>query len=550
MKPEQIQQAIKWTLASTNEAGRATIMSVFMIRCEDTQSKGSGFLLSNGYILTAFHVVNGANVDKIRIISADGRQVRIAQIFADGAADLFLFKPNVPLTGGLDLDVDESSEHSLRIGEPVQTWGYPLGHEDPPPLLSVGYLSGFVASEIDSGKRMQKRLVVNGAFNSGNSGGVLLRTNGNKVIGIVCSKRIPLLTQEQQKLVGALAGNPSGVMYSETDEAGNVKQISESQVVARVLESYRGLVQVMIGEAIASAEILNFLKDVSKNYLANANKLLTEGKSDQALPIFIEAAKVIEPYARNDRLLAEIYWYTSLCYEQMHKIDDAMPILLKAKEIFENLPPDPHKSQNLRVIADKLKLFALNYLATGKGDQALPIFIEAAKVIEPYARNDRLLAEIYWHTSLCYEQMHKIDDAMPILLKAKEIFENLPPDPHKSQNLRVIADKLKLFALNYLATGKGDQALPIFIEAAKVIEPYARNDRLLAEIYWHTSLCYEQMHKIDDAILTLLKAKEINESLPTADPHKSQNLRVIADKLELLTRGSVTNVRPAATSLQ
>lgn len=40
----------------------------------------------------------------------------------------------------------------------------------------------------------------------------------------------------------------------------------EAQVVAEVLEYFRSLTQVMIGEAIAGSEVINFLKDKNIPY--------------------------------------------------------------------------------------------------------------------------------------------------------------------------------------------------------------------------------------------------------------------------------------------
>jgi S1-C subfamily serine protease len=50
----------------------------------------------------------------------------------------------------------------------------------------VGYVAGYVKDGPD-GKEV-KPMVVNGAFNPGNSGGPLLRNKDNKVIGVVVAK--------------------------------------------------------------------------------------------------------------------------------------------------------------------------------------------------------------------------------------------------------------------------------------------------------------------------------------------------------------------------
>jgi len=60
----------------------------------------------------------------------------------------------------------------------------------PAPLLSVGYLAGFMDHPIRS--KPPKHLAMNGAFNPGNSGGPLFKSNEDKVIGIVVSKHAPI----------------------------------------------------------------------------------------------------------------------------------------------------------------------------------------------------------------------------------------------------------------------------------------------------------------------------------------------------------------------
>ena len=110
------------------------------------------------------------------------------------------------------------------------------------------------------GTKILKRLVVNGAFNPGNSGGPLFRSNDNKVIGIVVSKHAPI-TRFHESALKALAENQTGVVFTATDERGNKKTFVESQIVADLLFYFRKLTQVMIGEAISVSELKNFLRD-------------------------------------------------------------------------------------------------------------------------------------------------------------------------------------------------------------------------------------------------------------------------------------------------
>ena len=66
--------------------------------------------------------------------------------------------------------------------------------------------------------------------------------------------------------IEALANNSSGFLYTATDEEGNPRSFSEAQVVAEVLQYFRQMTQAMIGEAIASSEVIAFLKDNNLQY--------------------------------------------------------------------------------------------------------------------------------------------------------------------------------------------------------------------------------------------------------------------------------------------
>lgn len=251
----QIPASTQWTLDAAGETGRSAVDSVYMIVCPHTGSKGSGFLLDNGLIVTNEHVVKNCNERQIIAVSAYREEIRIIQIWVDPNKDLAILRPANALSGGLELA--ESS--SLDVGQSLTTWGYPLGYNGPAPLLSVGYLAGFISHETELGQK--KHLIVNGAFNSGNSGGALFRASDNKVVGVVVSKHAPI-SQYHQQAIDALAENSSGVIYTATDDKGDQKRFVESQIVAELLTHMRSLTQVMIGEAIAVEELNAMLDQV------------------------------------------------------------------------------------------------------------------------------------------------------------------------------------------------------------------------------------------------------------------------------------------------
>jgi len=249
---ENLPISTKWTLDATGDVGRSAIESVFMILVPKIASKGTGFLLSNGCIITNEHVVNNHTPSDVIGISSSGENIHFSNVFSDKDHDLCILIPTTKLEGGLNL----ADESDLKVGSSVYTWGYPLGYNGPSPLLSVGYLAGFKSYEI--GGKTNKHLVVNGAFNPGNSGGPLFLANDNHVIGVVSSKHAPI-SATLLSSIEALSSNRSGIVFTASDGKGNTQEFVESQLVAQILFYFRSLTQVMIGEAISTDEVRNIL---------------------------------------------------------------------------------------------------------------------------------------------------------------------------------------------------------------------------------------------------------------------------------------------------
>lgn len=262
MPEESLPIATKWLLDSTGDVGRSAISSVYMLTSTATQSKGTAFLLKTGVVVSNWHVIEGATTVDLVGMSSEGTQIRFEEIVVDRNRDLVVLKPQVALKGGLNI----RREIDVPVGTQVTTWGFPLGYNGPAPLLSVGYLSGFNDSPpYEETASIVKHLVVNSAFNPGNSGGPLMVSGEDQVIGVVVSKHAPL-TQFIASAITALSRSRSGVVFNYQDQNGNAQSMVEAQVVAEVLKYFRSLTQVMIGEAIASSELISFLDSEGISY--------------------------------------------------------------------------------------------------------------------------------------------------------------------------------------------------------------------------------------------------------------------------------------------
>jgi len=245
----------QWLLDAVGEVGRTVIDSVYLIVCPKTDRKGTGFLMKSGYLVTNWHVIRDCNAAEVLALSSDRKEIFFQNVLSDENRDLAILEPTRNLGKGL-----EAVNQNVGVGTKVSTWGHPLGYSGPAPILSVGYLAGFRDRRKDERSQVVKRYVINAAFNPGNSGGPLFVSGDNKVVGVVVAKHAPI-TPFLTSAIEALSKNPSGVVFSTTDQKGNTKQFVESQVVAMVLNYFRDMTQVVIGEVIVGSELIAFLKE-------------------------------------------------------------------------------------------------------------------------------------------------------------------------------------------------------------------------------------------------------------------------------------------------
>jgi S1-C subfamily serine protease len=240
----------------TNSAGRGGIIavqSVLRIICIQNNSSGTGFLHKSGNLITAAHVVSGCS--QPIILQPDGTQITGSVKAADDDVDLALIEPATKINAPA---LAISMKSDLQIGTQVTTWGYPGGYFGRAPMLSVGYLSGLDARKHNSGKIISQ-WVVNAAFNSGNSGGPLLQLETGEVIGVVSSKLAPI-SEQSMTILKALEAQQSGVMYQAKMPDGSTKNISEAQLVGNVLDELRRQIQLVIGYAVLTGDLIAFLQ--------------------------------------------------------------------------------------------------------------------------------------------------------------------------------------------------------------------------------------------------------------------------------------------------
>ncbi len=138
------------------------------------EGSGSGFLIdAQGYLLTNFHVVDGA--DRVTVTLVDGRSFRAVVVGVDPAIDVALLR--IPGAQGLPSVVLGDSS-SLRPGQWVCAIGNPLGYVH---SVTVGVVSYLGRKLFD--QSLDAYIQTDAAISLGNSGGPLIDADG-RVVGI------------------------------------------------------------------------------------------------------------------------------------------------------------------------------------------------------------------------------------------------------------------------------------------------------------------------------------------------------------------------------
>jgi len=156
----------------------STTTNIFGQRSIGTCS-GSGFVVSeDGYVVTNYHVVEGARSITVSLHSGKEYAAELIGGYADN--DVALLK--VDASGLQHVTIGKAED--LVVGEQIVAIGNPLGELTY--SMTVGYVSA-LDREINAGGRPINMLQTDVAINSGNSGGPVFDMNGN-VIAIASAK--------------------------------------------------------------------------------------------------------------------------------------------------------------------------------------------------------------------------------------------------------------------------------------------------------------------------------------------------------------------------
>jgi serine protease Do len=143
-------------------------------------SLGSGVILNNnGYIITNYHVVDGADRIRVRIKDDDPGVLHDAKVIGtDRETDLAVIKIDPPKDKPL-VPAKLGDSEKMSQGDWVLAVGSPFGLEN---SVTAGIVSA-IGRNINPGRQFQSFIQTDAAINPGNSGGPLVNMNA-EVIGI------------------------------------------------------------------------------------------------------------------------------------------------------------------------------------------------------------------------------------------------------------------------------------------------------------------------------------------------------------------------------
>jgi len=134
---------------------------------------GSGVVVSpEGYILTNFHVIDGA--DEIEVAHNDGRKYKARVVGSDPESDLAVLR--IPADHQFPVIAFGSSD-TLRVGDVVLAIGNPFGVGQ---TVTSGIVSALGRSHLGI-NTFENFIQTDAAINPGNSGGALVDSNGHLV---------------------------------------------------------------------------------------------------------------------------------------------------------------------------------------------------------------------------------------------------------------------------------------------------------------------------------------------------------------------------------
>ncbi len=253
------------------------------------QGSGSGIIFqSDGYIVTNWHVINGAT--EISVILNTGEEFTAKLVGSDEKTDLAVLKIDPGSTKLTAATLNSSAD--VKVGELAVAIGNPMGQE-----FSGSVTAGIVSAvnrTMTLDNRTYNLIQTDAAINSGNSGGALINQYG-EVIGINSVKLsstgiegmgFAIAMSEAKPIIddlvssGYVTGRPLvGINIRDTGYGLFIENVVEGSGAADAgLKTYDMILEVD-GQKVSSTEEVNAIRDKKKagDYLTF--KILRDGET-------------------------------------------------------------------------------------------------------------------------------------------------------------------------------------------------------------------------------------------------------------------------------
>lgn len=215
LMPSVVNISTEKTVIDTKESNMDNVMIDPML--QGREALGSGFFIrSDGYILTNYHVIEGAK--KITVLTNDNKSFEASIVGIDKPSDLAVLKVDNKTEDKDNPLVFKSvifgDAEQARIGDKILTFGNPYG-------LGVSVSSGIISAKSRNiGLGEQQYLQTDASINRGNSGGPMFNLNG-EVIGVNAA----IFTVHGASGVGfSLPSNIANWISSQIIETGKVRR--------------------------------------------------------------------------------------------------------------------------------------------------------------------------------------------------------------------------------------------------------------------------------------------------------------------------------------
>ena len=186
----------------------AALVEPSIVRVDTDKGSGSGTIISaTGYVLTNYHVIDGA--DKIRCSLITGEVVEASVISTIKSRDLAIVRLD---SNRDDFPFLQLGYGGVNTGDPILAAGFPLGELLPGP---ASFSSGIVSAirTLSDGCDYYQ---IDAAINPGNSGGALVNMRG-EIVGIICAVVVDASGGPTENLALAVPISAAKMMIAETE---------------------------------------------------------------------------------------------------------------------------------------------------------------------------------------------------------------------------------------------------------------------------------------------------------------------------------------------